>query len=274
MQCRGLIAGGVDAHPDRDLPGHAADQGGGQRRQDRRAEARARTCRSSSRSRSRPPARCWSAPTSPPPPTVVHALDVPLIGPELRHRPAGDGRARPLPRAELARADLACQPNAGLPELVDGQTHYPLGAAETGRLDGALRRARTASTSSAAAAAPAIAAYPGAGRDAAPARAGDVAGPRRSRASRIWMPSVASPLSAGAAAPGERLFLHRRALQRQRLEEVARAARRRDDWDGCVAIGPRAGRRGLQQPRRLHRLRRPRRDGRDERGRHAASPPR
>ena len=30
-QARGLIAGGVDAHPDRDLPGHVADQGRGER---------------------------------------------------------------------------------------------------------------------------------------------------------------------------------------------------------------------------------------------------
>ena len=52
--------------PDRDLPGPAADQGCGQRRQARARARPARTSRSSSRSRSRRPAPCWSAPTSPP----------------------------------------------------------------------------------------------------------------------------------------------------------------------------------------------------------------
>ena len=50
VQCAGLVAGGVDAIPDRDLPGPAADQGRGQRREaGARATARARTSRSSSR---------------------------------------------------------------------------------------------------------------------------------------------------------------------------------------------------------------------------------
>ena len=49
MQCAGLLAGGSRRVPDRDLPGPAADQGGGQRRQARRARRPARTCRSSSR---------------------------------------------------------------------------------------------------------------------------------------------------------------------------------------------------------------------------------
>ncbi len=57
--------GGCD--PDRDLPGHAADQGRRQRRQDRPRWPPARTRRSSCRSRWKPPAPCWSAPTSPPP---------------------------------------------------------------------------------------------------------------------------------------------------------------------------------------------------------------
>src|SRR5271165_4875723 len=61
--------------------------------------------------------------------TVVHALDVPLMG---LNRATG-----PQEMAEHVRwlggnwpGLLSVQPNAGLPELVDGQTHYPLGAAE------------------------------------------------------------------------------------------------------------------------------------------------
>ncbi|HUD62760.1 MAG TPA: methionine synthase [Acetobacteraceae bacterium] len=60
---------------------------------------------------------------------VVHALDVPLMGlncatgpqemAEHVHWLAGNWPGL-----------LSVQPNAGLPELVDGQTHYPLGAAD------------------------------------------------------------------------------------------------------------------------------------------------
>ena len=61
--------------------------------------------------------------------TVVHALDVPLIGLNCA--------TGPQEMAEHVRwlaanwpGLLSIQPNAGLPELVDGQTRYPLGAAE------------------------------------------------------------------------------------------------------------------------------------------------
>jgi 5-methyltetrahydrofolate--homocysteine methyltransferase len=61
--------------------------------------------------------------------TVVHALDVPLIGLNCA--------TGPQEMAEHVRwlaanwpGLLSVQPNAGLPELVDGQTHYPLGAEE------------------------------------------------------------------------------------------------------------------------------------------------
>jgi 5-methyltetrahydrofolate--homocysteine methyltransferase len=61
--------------------------------------------------------------------TVVHALDVPLIGLNCA--------TGPQEMAEHVRwlaaswpGLLSLQPNAGLPELVDGHTHYPLGAEE------------------------------------------------------------------------------------------------------------------------------------------------
>jgi 5-methyltetrahydrofolate--homocysteine methyltransferase len=60
---------------------------------------------------------------------VVHALDVPLIGLNCA--------SGPQEMAEHVRwlsrnwpGLLSVQPNAGLPELVDGKTHYPLGAPE------------------------------------------------------------------------------------------------------------------------------------------------
>ena len=61
--------------------------------------------------------------------TVVHALDVPLIGLNCA--------TGPQEMAEHVRwlsknypGLLSVQPNAGLPELVDGQTRYPLNAAD------------------------------------------------------------------------------------------------------------------------------------------------
>jgi 5-methyltetrahydrofolate--homocysteine methyltransferase len=60
---------------------------------------------------------------------VVHSLDVPLIGLNCA--------SGPQEMAEHLRwlsqnwpGMLSVQPNAGLPELVDGKTHYPLGAEE------------------------------------------------------------------------------------------------------------------------------------------------
>ena len=61
--------------------------------------------------------------------TVIHALDVPLIGLNCA--------TGPQEMAEHVRwlsanwpGLLSIQPNAGLPELVDGNTHYPLDAAQ------------------------------------------------------------------------------------------------------------------------------------------------
>jgi 5-methyltetrahydrofolate--homocysteine methyltransferase len=61
--------------------------------------------------------------------TVVHALDIPLMGLNCA--------TGPQEMAEHVRflsrnwpGLISVQPNAGLPELVDGKTHYPLGATE------------------------------------------------------------------------------------------------------------------------------------------------
>jgi 5-methyltetrahydrofolate--homocysteine methyltransferase len=60
---------------------------------------------------------------------VVHALDVPLIGLNCATGPQEMAEhVRFLSRNWSGL--LSCQPNAGLPELVDGKTRYPLGAAE------------------------------------------------------------------------------------------------------------------------------------------------
>ncbi|WP_284947525.1 methionine synthase [Acidisoma cladoniae] len=59
--------------------------------------------------------------------TVIDALDVPLIGLNCATGPQEMAEhIRWL--ATNWRGLISVQPNAGLPELVDGQTHYPLGA--------------------------------------------------------------------------------------------------------------------------------------------------
>ncbi|MDQ2802690.1 MAG: homocysteine S-methyltransferase family protein, partial [Pseudomonadota bacterium] len=61
--------------------------------------------------------------------TVVHALDVPLIGLNCATGPQEMAEHLRWLRSNWPSL-LSVQPNAGLPELVDGRPHYPLGAAE------------------------------------------------------------------------------------------------------------------------------------------------
>src|ERR1700742_1601328 len=61
--------------------------------------------------------------------TVVQALDVPLMGLNCATGPQEMAEHVKWLAANWPGL-LSMQPNAGLPELVDGRTHYPLGAAE------------------------------------------------------------------------------------------------------------------------------------------------
>ena len=126
------------------------------------------------------------------------------------------------------------QPNAGLPELVNGATHYPLGAAEMASWverfvleDGLNLVGGCCGTS--------MPAYRGAGRDVAqawatarpaPAFSAATIGCRRSPACmgrrRCGRRTATSP-SASAATPMA-------AKKWRELQE-------RGDWDGCVAVG-------------------------------------
>jgi 5-methyltetrahydrofolate--homocysteine methyltransferase len=64
--------------------------------------------------------------------TVIHALDVPVIGLNCATGPQEMAEhVRWLSQNWPGR--IAIQPNAGLPELHDGHTHYPLGPAEAAR---------------------------------------------------------------------------------------------------------------------------------------------
>jgi 5-methyltetrahydrofolate--homocysteine methyltransferase len=164
---------------------------------------------------------------------VVHALDVPLMGLNCA--------TGPQEMAEHVRflsqnwpGLISCQPNAGLPELVDGKTHYPLGAAELASWmerfvteDGLNLIGGCCGTST-----PHIQAL-----DAMLRRlGGSAARPVPVARKPIWMPSVASlytsvPLRQENAyfSIGERCNANGSKAWRER-----QAA---GDWDGCVAMG-------------------------------------
>ena len=163
--------------------------------------------------------------------TIVQALDVPLIGLNCA--------TGPQEMAEHLRwlasnwpGLLSVLPNAGLPELVDGQTHYPLRPAEMASWierfvaeDGVNLVGGCCGTGL-----EHIAAL-----DAMLRRRGD---PRPAPVARraVWVPSVASlyqhvPLRQENAffAIGERCNANGSKKWRQ-LQEA-------HDWDGCVAMG-------------------------------------
>ncbi len=64
--------------------------------------------------------------------TIIHSLGVPLIGLNCATGPM-EMVEHVKWLAETWTGLLSCQPNAGLPELVDGKTHYPLTAEELAR---------------------------------------------------------------------------------------------------------------------------------------------
>ncbi len=164
---------------------------------------------------------------------VVHSLDVPLMGLNCA--------TGPQEMAEHVRwlaqnwpGLISCQPNAGLPELVDGKTHYPLGAAELATWmerfvaeDGLNLIGGCCGTST-----PHIQAL-----DAMLRRLGGAAHrPAPVARKPVWVPSVASlytsvPLRQENAcfSIGERCNANGSKAWRER-----QAAH---DWDGCVAMG-------------------------------------
>ena len=162
---------------------------------------------------------------------VTHALDVPLIGLNCA--------TGPQEMAEHVRwlaqnwpGLISVQPNAGLPELVDGKTHYPLAPVDLAswmerfvREDGINLIGGCCGTST-----PHIAALDAMLRKHAPFRPAPVA--RKFH----WVPSVASLYGATSLRQensffsiGERCNANGSKAWRQRQEA--------GDWDGCVAMG-------------------------------------
>ncbi|TLU73378.1 methionine synthase [Lichenicoccus roseus] len=165
--------------------------------------------------------------------TTIHALDVPLLGLNCA--------TGPQEMAEHVRwlatnwpGLLSVQPNAGLPELVNGQTHYPLGAAEMASWverfiaeDGLNLIGGCCGTST-----PHIQAMDAMLRK----RAGSGSRPVPVKRSPVWVPSVASlysqvPLRQENSyfSIGERCNANGSRKWRE-LQETG-------DWDGCVSVG-------------------------------------
>ena len=165
--------------------------------------------------------------------TVVHALDVPLMGLNCA--------TGPQEMAEHVRwlsrnwpGLVSVQPNAGLPELVDGKTHYPLTAPDLATWmerfvleDGLNLIGGCCGTSI-----PHIGALDAMLRRMGGAKARPAPAPRKP----VWVPSVASLYGATSLRQensyfsiGERCNANGSKVWRQRQEA--------HDWDGCVAIG-------------------------------------
>ncbi len=165
--------------------------------------------------------------------TVVNALDVPLMGLNCA--------TGPQEMAEHVRwlaqnwpGLISCQPNAGLPELVDGKTHYPLGAAELATWmerfvteDGLNLVGGCCGTST-----PHIQALDAMLRKLAGARARPAPVARKP----LWVPSVASLYSAVSLRQENAYF----SIGERCNANGSKAWRERQaahDWDGCLAIG-------------------------------------
>jgi 5-methyltetrahydrofolate--homocysteine methyltransferase len=165
--------------------------------------------------------------------TVVQALDVPLIGLNCA--------TGPQEMAEHVRwlsrnwpGLLSVQPNAGLPELVDGKTHYPLGAAELATWmerfiveDGLNLIGGCCGTST-----PHIEALDALLRRLDGGRFRPAPAARKVH----WVPSVASLYSATALRQENSYF----SIGERCNANGSKAWRERQaahDWDGCVAMG-------------------------------------
>ena len=163
--------------------------------------------------------------------TVVHALDVPLVGLNCA--------TGPQEMAEHIRwlaanwpGLLSVQPNAGLPELVDGQTRYPLGPDEMASWmerfiaeDGLNLIGGCCGTDT-----PHIRAL-----DAMLRRRGE---PRPAPVLRkpVWIPSVAS-LYGQVPLRQENSYFSIGERCNANGSKKWRELQERGDWDGCVSVG-------------------------------------
>ena len=163
--------------------------------------------------------------------TVVHALDVPLMGLNCA--------TGPQEMAEHVRwlagnwpGLISVQPNAGLPELVDGQTHYPLSPEEMASWverfiteDGLNLIGGCCGTNI-----PHIAALDGMLRKRGGFRPAPVL------RKPVWIPSVAS-LYGQTALRQENSYFSIGERCNANGSKKWRELQEKGDWDGCVAVG-------------------------------------
>ncbi len=163
--------------------------------------------------------------------TVVHALDVPLIGLNCATGPQEMAEhVRYL--AQNWPGMISIQPNAGLPELVDGKTHYPLGAAEMASWmerfiaeDGVNLIGGCCGTST-----PHIEAL-----DAMLRRRGEYR-PAPVPRKFFWVPAVASLYGATPLRQENSYFSIGERCNANGSKKW-RELQEKHDWDGCVAVG-------------------------------------
>ena len=162
---------------------------------------------------------------------VVHALDVPLMGLNCATGPQEMAEhVRYL--AQNWPGLLSVQPNAGLPELVDGATHYPLGPAELASWmerfvleDGINLIGGCCGTST-----PHIEAL-----DAMLRRLGENR-PAPVARQPVWIPSVAS-LYGATPLRQENAYFSIGERCNANGSKKWRELQEKGDWDGCVAMG-------------------------------------
>jgi len=165
--------------------------------------------------------------------TVVHALDVPLLGLNCA--------TGPQEMSEHVRwlsgnwpGLISVQPNAGLPELVDGQASYPLAPADLARWqERFLEDDKVNLMGGCCGTTPAHTAAV----DAMLRRhAGSGVRPRPVKRSVHWVPSVAS-LYGQVSLRQENAFLSIGERCNANGSKKFRQCQEREDWDGAIALG-------------------------------------
>jgi 5-methyltetrahydrofolate--homocysteine methyltransferase len=165
--------------------------------------------------------------------TIIHALDVPMIGLNCATGPREMAEHVKWLGENWPRL-ISVQPNAGLPELVAGQTRYPLGAAELAQWlerfvveDGVNMIGGCCGTESTHIAA----------LDAMLRRiGGDHTRPRPRQRQPVWAPAVAS-LYGQAQLRQENAYLSIGERCNANGSRQFRRLQEQGDWDGCVEMG-------------------------------------
>jgi len=165
--------------------------------------------------------------------TVIHALDVPVIGLNCATGPQ-EMAEHVKWLAENWIGPVSVQPNAGLPELVEGKTHYPLTPPELAKWlerfiaeDGINLVGGCCGTD-----APHIEALDQMLRR----RAADGWRPKPKTRNAVWVPSVAS-LYSQVPLKQENAYLSIGERCNANGSKKWRELQERHDWDGCIAMG-------------------------------------